>query len=532
MLKKFIFIFFLLPFISTAQQKFKSTIKEGIIFRSGVQIKREAKISLISGKNEIVISDLPAGFDESSIQINTNEKTVISDVTYKNNFSKEGAFNPELKALQDNLNGLNIKKENETIIHDTWKEEEELIINNKKVNGDVSGLNSAQLIAVADVFRTRLLLVKQNILDSQRKLDVIAKEINVIQTQMNEWSSRKIRHNTGEIYITLYADKAKETKLNISYFDPRAFWTSNFDLRLENLLKPINLVNKGSITQYTNEDWTNIDVKLTTANPNLSTNLPELQPWFLNYYIQQYTTGLKAKNQYDNIQSRPLANVRADETIMVDGINMGQVKSSENITFTEHILPQKLTIPSDNKSHDIIINENEIDARYRYLSIPKLDNKAYLVAEIVDWEKYSLSSGEIKLYFEGTYVGRSYLNVAEISDTLTLSLGPDIAINVKKEKLKEYCETSFFSSKKVEKLVYEFSIKNNKSSNIDLKLQDQLPIMTDESMELEVDELSGAKHNKETGIITWNLQIKPGELIKKRVQYSIKIPKDKRVLLK
>ena len=52
------------------------------------------------------------------------------------------------------------------------------------------------------------------------------------------------------------------------------------------------------------------------------------------------------------------------------------------------------------------------------------------------------------MYFEGTYVGDSYLNASEVSDTLSLSLGPDIAIAAKREKLKDYKKTTFLSTKK------------------------------------------------------------------------------------
>jgi uncharacterized protein (TIGR02231 family) len=205
--------------------------------------------------------------------------------------------------------------------------------------------------------------------------------------------------------------------------------------------------------------------------------------------------------------------------------------ASQNITFLEYDLPQKMSIASDGRNHDIILDQNDINAEYKHYGLPRLDPKTYLIAEIVDWSKYNLSSGIMNLYFEGTYVGKSFLDVSTATDTLTLSLGQDISVSVKKEKIKELCKTAYLSSKKEEKMVYDLIIKNNKSEPITYKLIDQLPLMTNTTMSIDIDQISGAQHDQESGILEWNIVIKPGELIKKRVAYSVKYPKNARVIL-
>ena len=67
----------------------------------------------------------------------------------------------------------------------------------------------------------------------------------------------------------------------------------------------------------------------------------------------------------------------------------------------------------------------------------------YLQASISDWSQNNFSSGEVKLYFEGTYVGNTYLDAAAVEDTMKISLGPDIALSTKREKLKDFKKTTF-----------------------------------------------------------------------------------------
>ena len=58
-----------------------------------------------------------------------------------------------------------------------------------------------------------------------------------------------------------------------------------------------------------------------------------------------------------------------------------------------------------------------LPAKYEYQTIPRLDNDAFLVARIHDWEQYDLLPGEAAIYFENTYVGKSMLDVQNVRDT-------------------------------------------------------------------------------------------------------------------
>lgn len=507
-------------------KSYLSKIEQVNVFRQGAQIKRKTTLRLNNGINEITISDLPAGFDESSIQASVKDKSVINGVSYRNNFTKDFASNPEYKLLFNQKENLVLQMEKENLIYETWKEEESLLLSNKKVNGDASGLNTSQLTALADIYRTRLLEIKTSLLDVKRKLSKTKSDIEKLDAQMNEWTAKNSNPNTGEVFLSILCNNGpSETTLELNYFDPRAAWQTSFDLRLDNLQKSLLLTNKGKITQYTGEDWKDINLNLSTGNPTQYTQAPMLQPWFLQYYQPGYY-GYEQKSR--ELAAQNMANFRPAADKDADGKNETAV--SENITFTEYNIPNKISIPSDGKEHEIVLKENEIEAFYKYLAVPKLDNKVYLMANIKEWEQYNFSSGEVKLYFEGTFVGNTYLNAGLASDTLTISLGPDIAINAKREKLKDFSKTTFLSTKKEIKTGYEITLKNNKPSEIEIILKDQLPIATDAAMEIKDEELSGGSYDKNSGIVEWKLKLKPGEVVKKKLAYSIKIPKDKKII--
>lgn len=517
----------LLTLTMNAQEPVVKSKMEGVtVFRSGAQIKRTAKVALKPGHNTIVIGQLPSGYDESTIQIKSNARADILTVSFRNNFLTEFEADPAYKSLKDQLLKLTEHKENETVVFDTWREEEILLLNNKIVAGVNSGLNPDQLSKTADLYRTRLLQVKQNVLQSRRSLDKVNAEITKVQGQINDWTGKNKSTNSGEIVIEIMSPRAMEDHFEITYIDNRAYWTTAFDLRLENLKEPLHLITRGRIGQSTGESWENVSVTLSTGNPRLNTKAPELSPWFL-YYLQTYAS----QNLADAYNKKAAAQMRNSNIRTEDESGAMMVESRENITFMEYTLPSKLTIPSGNKSQDVKIQELEIPAVYTYTSVPKMDPRVYLQAGIHDWSQYNLSSGEVKLYFEGTYIGTSYLDASQVADTLLLSLGPDIAVTTKREKLKDFTKTAFLSSKKQVQAGWEITVKNNKTTAIELTFTDQIPLSSDSQMEIEVQELSGGKLNKETGIVEWKATLKPGEQIKKKIIYSVKIPKEAKVSL-
>ncbi|OYQ38440.1 hypothetical protein CHX27_14880, partial [Flavobacterium aurantiibacter] len=100
------------------------------------------------------------------------------------------------------------------------------------------------------------------------------------------------------------------------------------------------------------------------------------------------------------------------------------------------------------------------------MQLPKLDKAAYLNAEIRDWQNYNLLPGAVNLYFEGTYLGQSFLNVEQASDTLSVSLGRDKAIVIDRVKRQDFTKKQFLSSNKTERNGFDISVKNNKKQAI------------------------------------------------------------------
>jgi uncharacterized protein (TIGR02231 family) len=196
-------------------------------------------------------------------------------------------------------------------------------------------------------------------------------------------------------------------------------------------------------------------------------------------------------------------------------------------TTTIFEIEDPYSIPTCGKVYTADINSYELKASFEYFSIPKLDASAYLTAKITDWQELNLLPGESNLFFEGTYLGNSLLDVMNAGDTLKLSLGKDKGVVIKRTLNKEFSQQKFLGSNKTDSRQYEIAIRNNKQQPISIIIEDQLPISTNKEIEIEKSSYDGGKIDDDTKKVSWTLDLDPKKETKLQLKYSIKYPKDK-----
>ncbi|MBL7967188.1 MAG: mucoidy inhibitor MuiA family protein [Prolixibacteraceae bacterium] len=221
------------------------------------------------------------------------------------------------------------------------------------------------------------------------------------------------------------------------------------------------------------------------------------------------------------------------EDIRIRGTNSTPIPLTavEKPTSVNFEIKTPYTIKSDNKSYTVDMEAYQLPAGFQYYSVPKIDKTAFLIANITDWEKYNLLEGEANIFFEEAYVGKTLLDTRSATDTLQISLGQDKNVIVSREKAKEFTTKQFIGNKKEESKSWKLSVRNNKSQSINMILLDQVPVSTLEEIEVSVQNISGGKQDPETGEIKWEFTL--DSKVKKDfgLDYSVKYPKNKRLIV-
>jgi len=509
-----------------------SEVKEVKIYQNGAMVSRTAKSNLNAGLQEVVIDGLSPYINPQSIILKGTGDATILSVSFQQNYLTEMKKSKEVTSYEDDLDSLNIRLQqvkNKIIV---LNEAQNLLLANKSIGGANNGVLVDELEPVVDYFVKKMNDLKDEQLTAAGKEKKLNELIKKLQQQLNTIRSKQ-QQSTGNIVVKLNANSKTNTNFEFSYvIGTNVSWYPFYDVKVKDINSPAELVYKAKVNQSTGEDWNQVKIGLSTGNPSIGNDRPILNPWYLNFYEAQLYEmqgvnrgGMKRKTEAAPAMSSDMLSSGSN----VELTNVA-VQMNENQLNTSFDIQGLYSIPSDGQEYQVEVQKFNLQAQYNYVALPKLDPDAFLTARISGWEELSLTPGAANVYFDGAFVGESFINPIETNDTLEISLGRDKRIVVKREKLKDVSGNKFFGGNKERTLSFDITVKNGKKDAVTMVLYDQVPISKQKDIEVKIDEMSGAEYNAETGEIKWKIQLAAVESQKKKLSFKVKYPKDKQVL--
>jgi hypothetical protein len=555
-----LFIVFFVGLAVQAQEinsiKIASQIKKVTVFITGGEENRTATVNVKKGRNKLIFTDISTVADHKSVQFNANKEFNLVSVSSEIDYLTFVDNNPRIKQLQDTLAILRLKQSDLTNELDAYAHEKDLIMRNNDIKGKNENLSVEELKAMATFYRTRIMELNKIITDYNTKITEANALVWRYQNQLTELNYKEtIKSN--QIIVIIDCAEATTMEIDLKFIVSNCGWQANYDLSADNISGKIELKYKAKVFNNTGTDWTDVNLVLSTSDPNVSASAPTLSPWYLNYSSLNNSEGDYEKGeQYVVPQNRAYAqyswnsNVAPQMSQNLDGLFLGgndangfPIQGStgsqgSTVAFTsiqvaqltrEFVIDKKYSIPSDSKPYLVDITKHSLDATFSHKAVPKLDKDAFLLANIVGWEKLDLIPGPTNVYFAETYVGQSYLNTANVEDTLRLSFGRDSRVEITRRLLEEFSDKKVVGPNRKDSYAYEITVKNNRETAIQLNLFDQIPISQDSDIEVTVDNISGADHNLTTGRLMWVVNLAPGQSATYKLGFTIKYPKDKKI---
>ncbi len=185
----------------------------------------------------------------------------------------------EEQDIYDRIEGLEDRRrrlETELIIA---KEEEQLLKANRDLSGSETGLDAEDLERGVRFHRERITAIQLTYLALSDSLRAIKEDRELLQKQLAELGKDREQPATSEVVIVLEADRELRTELELSYLVADAAWTPSYDVRVADISQPIDLRYRAEVRQQTGEDWTDVQLTLSTGDPTISAEAPELRTW-------------------------------------------------------------------------------------------------------------------------------------------------------------------------------------------------------------------------------------------------------------
>jgi uncharacterized protein (TIGR02231 family) len=548
-----------LSFFSNALEEeiVKSTISNVTVYSQGAQIFRKANYTVKTGVSQIILENVSSHLDAKSIQVKATGSIVILDTKFSMYYPKPEEISLEglplkvrqdIQRLEDSLDIMNFDLQTLQNEIDVLNATKTILANNGAVKGQGKVNDSIALLKeTIEYYTIKMNEINVKLGNLSRKKATKAKERDALTARLtkmkNYQSSNNLNpKNTGpipRIIITVQALAPVTGKLDVSYLVSQAGWIPLYDLRSEIASGQVNLNYKAQVFQSSGENWENVKLTISTNNPYQNKTKPTLHPWYINYnnyqqHVSQNTvTNMQMGVQYDKKAAAKAESVNADyESASLEAKTADQFVTMVNQTISaEFIIDLPYTIESNNEQHMVLISNKDLKANYKYYTVPKADKSAYLVAQISKLEELQLVPAKASIFFDGSYIGETYLDPTSLDDTLNLSLGKDPNIIVKRTYLKNETKEKIVGNYIEKTYTYLIEVKNQKATNIDIVIQDQTPITQEGDLEITLIDPGKGKHNSITGLLEWNAKIKPKQSELIQFSYKVKYNKDKQLYL-
>jgi uncharacterized protein (TIGR02231 family) len=507
------------------ERKVNSVVSNVTVFNSQAQVTRIAKLNFEgSGIFNIVFDKLSPYININSIEAKADARITILSVSNRNNYMNKDEKPDEIILLEDSLVKINTelddyKADKETIVH-----QKELMLANKNVFSNQVGVKADELDDLMELYKKKLDDFKVNWFRLIRLEEKYNKAKLSIEQQLAAYNNGKLTLNNEVILTVKVENSLQNAQVELTYLVGNVSWSPYYDIRVKDNKSDVQFFLKANIYQSTGEDWNNVKLKLTTANPAEGGVKPDLQTNWLGFEIirnDASVTEIKSRG------SRP-----EGSAYYIDGVRLladkatPKSKVSQNMFNTEFETNIAYSIPSDNQNHQVDLTSFAQSAVYGYSVVPKLNKEVFVTAQVLANELINQISGEANVYYDGTFTGKTMISPTA-NDTLLLTLGKDKRIQVERKKLKEFCFNSFFGGTKTESITWEITIKNTRKEAVTLTIEDQIPVSTDKEIEVKLTDKGNATLDEATGKLTWKLDLAPEKSQIIKFSFEVKHPKDK-----
>lgn len=508
----------------------KADIQHVTVFTSGAELSQIANVHLQPGDNTVIIEGLSPFLNDQSLQIALSGGVIVQQYAFSTDYLSADKRKMSTAALEDSLKlAQDARLEAERKLA-TLAEMQKLL--QAGVNSTLtanSGVTTVTIDKSLEYYRTNALALAQEQDKAKADKAALDKRIKALEKQISETGGVKVK-KSGIVTLQVNSPKKQTIVAKLRYFTPCASWYATYDLNIESLQSPMQLLMKAHVSQNTGIDWEQAALTLSTGNPSRSKEAPELNTWWLEQQVMRPRAVYAAKNM---VMATAMTDEMVAEEADLEMASLGSfVQTTEQAISVEYEISLPYTIAGNGKEQLIALLDKQLDdVTYTYYAAPRLDESAYLVTYINNWNALHLPDCMASITYNGTYYGESRLEANSDEARVRLTLGDDPQVKIKRELTAQNSKES--SGNRQVSYTYTTTVRNDKSEPVTITLRDQYPVSTAKEIQVSVSSKNthATTDDKQTGILTYQLTLQPGEMRTIELSYTVKYPKDWRINL-
>ncbi|MDO9026329.1 MAG: mucoidy inhibitor MuiA family protein [bacterium] len=533
----------------------KAPITQAVVYNDRVEVIRSYKNTYLPGEYQVKLLDLPSALDDNSVRASGQGTAGVKINAVKiESVFLDTTTNFKYKVLEDSVDQL---KEQVKVYDDRFsllQKEADYLEKIKNASTAVSaGRDSekpkapsvAEWMNLYTFYDSRYEALNKEMRGIDKSKKSLQTRLDALQKRLNKIAGTA-NLTKKNVTINFRVLEAGTLNLNLSYMMMGASWHPQYDIRVSPDDKKVEFTYYGVIYQNTGEDWKDVKVTLSTAQPSVSGSMPALSPWYVDVYQRYYQKGEAAQRSKQNMAQSQSVNIkggRANEVAYyVDGLStqdqapapspVSVATSDVSFSGTSYVFvtPGENNIPSDGEPHKIPIAFETLDAEFEYSAAPRLKQYAYLKGKVKNTTEYPFIAGDINVFFGNNFVGTSSINSIIPSEKFDVSLGIDEGLKITRQKVKDLTE----GTKKINRTYgYKITVKNLKKDRNIVTVNEQYPVSKNDKIKVKLvspkfdsPEAEFGVKEKANGMIEWKFQIEPQGKQELELEYTIEYSSD------
>jgi len=532
----------------------KSEITGITIFRQNqVTVSRSGSVKVEPGLYRFIFAGLPERMDRSSVQVEGSGTAEAEINSIEPQYVKIDTGKPQLyDELSRQLEVLQSRKDSLEIIKSSLRKRLEMVSSFSDLSAEKAkeklvkeSLEVADWVDILDFVQNENTNIKRELSLTNKEMDKLTEQIVDIRGRIDKLS---VTEGGYEVRIECEVHSGGELNFNLSYLLNRgAHWNPQYRVLYIDSKEVVQLDYKAYILQQSGEDWENVNLVLSTAQPSQGSSAPTVEPSYLKKL--KMPKRIKSSDISYSVSSDELETMNVDplSTSVVTGDELsvrGGREASRSVgfalagftksSFSANFNIQSPVSLSSGSTRTFLIKRVEFPVELSLFAAPRLSENVYTTGKLINRMDFPILQGNAGVYVEtekgggsSIFVGEGDLHTVPPGSKFVIHLGIDQDIKVEHDlKKKEYLSREDDRRKEI-RYHYLITAENFKKRAVELILRDRIPVSTVDDIEVEdVDiEPDPAAKNKE-GIVAWNIPLEAGEKYEIQMQYTVSFPAD------
>ncbi len=356
-------------------------IVEVTVYRDRAEVVREVTLQVPQGSSVIEFQAIPAGVDVDTLRISAKGVPATLGAMEVLDRADEPIETEEWKAALQEVR--NLEREIATL-DETGVVDEELrnflralaaatATTESREIGEGKG-DPESIRGIYDLMQGKFNLLAESKIDRRENRRELAEQLKLARAKLATLKpGSAIRSRVVEVQVE--ADRAGSLSMRLAFLAPGASWRPSYRATLNADTKEVEMVAEGVVRQSTGEDWSSVELKLSTAAPARGVEPPMLMPWVIGPVIVTAPAyeSFSDSDEEMKVSARRLQNVLrmapGEAPVAARQSTAELVRSAYNVSFR---VPGGSDVPSDGRDHRVVLRRENFKVNLVHRTVSML----------------------------------------------------------------------------------------------------------------------------------------------------------------